>query len=147
MRPLAKVALAAACVFVLTAASVTTARVHLRIYDADGHAKPELTLADIVRSSVRADFDPSSRQAVLFFAFTKPGDRKFHLLTRALARRGARLHRYQHFAFAVNGHVYTRPFIDYKAYPNGFATGSVGVSMSLPSVKVARRLAGLIRSG
>jgi hypothetical protein len=113
----------------------------LRIYDPTGQVKTELTISDIVRSSAVADRSVGGVPA-LIFALTKSGQAKFHVLTRALARRGARLHKHQVFAIAIDGHVYSTPFIDYKVFPGGFpAAGSPDMEMNLSSFALAKKLA------
>ncbi len=83
---------------------------------------------------------------MLSFRLTTNGARKFHSLTRALARRGARLRRPQRFAFAVNGRVYSRPFVDYRAFPNGL-DGRTGIQVEGMTLATAQRLAREIRRG
>jgi hypothetical protein len=117
----------------------------LRIYDPSEHMAGEVGPTDVVRSSVRTSPDQPGT-AVLFFQLTSRGKQRIHTLTRALARRGARLHRNQHFAFAVSGHVYARPFIDYRALPNGI-DGEPGIEISGIPRKVAQRIAAEMRDG
>jgi len=119
--------------------------VELLIYDPVGRAKSEVRTADVVRSSARASRQPGG-SAALYFRLTKIGALKFHSLTRALARRGARLHRSQRFAFEVGGRVYARPLIDYRAYPNGL-DGRSGIQVDGLKLATAQRLAREIRQG
>ena len=111
----------------------------LRIYDPTGQVKTELTISDIVRSSAMADRSVGGVPA-LIFTLTKSGQAKFHVLTRALARRGARLHRNQVFAIAIDGHVYATPFIDYKVEPDGIPAGPA-MEMNVSSFALAKKLA------
>ncbi len=117
----------------------------LRISDLAGRVKAEVTNAGVVRSSVRAVRQAGGAAAVVG-VFTKDGASKFCSLTRGLARRGARVHRPQHFAIAVGGRVYARPWVDYRAFPNGLC-GSPGFEWGGMQLPVARRLARLIRGG
>ena len=112
----------------------------LRIYDPTGQVKTELTISDIVRSSALADRSIGGVPA-LVFALTKSGQGKLHVLTRGLARRGARLHRNQVFAIAIDGHVYSTPFIDYKVEPDGIPAGGSGMEMNVSSFALAKKLA------
>jgi hypothetical protein len=70
---------------------------------------------------------------------------RFHSLTLALARRGARLHRSLPVAIEINGRIRTRPHIDYKAYPDGLS-GTSGIEILLP-IPLAQMLAKQIRGG
>ena len=115
----------------------------LRVYDPTGLVKTEVTSADVVRSSFRAVLQPGGSAAVVG-TLTRAGDSKFCSLTRALARRGARLRRPQHFAFEVAGRVYARPWVDYKAFPNGVC-GSPAFEVVGMRLAVARTLVRLIR--
>jgi len=119
--------------------------VELRIYDSVGQAKWEVRTPDVVRSSARASRQPGG-VAALYFRLTTNGAFKFHSLTRALARRGTRLHRSQRFAFEVDGRVYARPFIDYRASPNGL-DGRSGIQVGGLKLATAQRLARGIRQG
>jgi hypothetical protein len=121
-----------------------TSQVALRIYDPSGQVKTEVTSADVVRSSVRASPGPGG--AVLSFDLTKQGASKFHTLTRALARRGARLHRRQAFAVEIGGKVFSRPWIDYRVNPDGLP-GDSGIEIDLSRLAVAQRLAKEILGG
>jgi hypothetical protein len=116
-----------------------TSRQLLRIYDPTRQVKTELTISDVVRSSVLADRTVGGVPA-LAFTLTKAGAAKFHVLTRALARRGARLHRNQVFAIAIDGHVYATPFIDYKVDPDGIPAGP-DMEMNVSSYALAKKLA------
>jgi hypothetical protein len=117
----------------------------LRIFDPSGLVKTQVTNDDAVRSSVRAVRQPAG-SAMLVGNFTKAGATKFCSLTRALARRGSRLRSPQHFAFEVAGRIYTRPWIDYRAFPNGLC-GSPGFQVGGMRLSVARSLVRLIRGG
>lgn len=121
----------------------STSRYELRVYDPTGRERTEITTADVVHSSVRV-VRQSGRTASLFFYLTKTGAARFHILTRALARRGARLHRHQHFAVEVGGRVYVRPWVDYLTFPDGLP-GDSGIEMDGVPLATARRLARLIR--
>jgi hypothetical protein len=128
-----------------SAALASTTQSRLRIFDPSGLVKTEVTNDGVVRSSVRA-VRQTDASGSLIGTFTKVGAAKFCSLTRALARRGARLARPQHFAFEVAGRIYTRPWVDYKAFPNGLC-GSPGFEVGGMRLAVARSLARLIRGG
>ena len=112
------------------------------MFDPTGAVRIELTSADIVPSSVQVNATPGAVTA----QFTTAGGRKFCALTRALARRGARLHRVQHFAVAVGGHVVSRPFIDFRAFPKGFCAGPPDFEIDVGSRTDAERLAHAMKS-
>jgi hypothetical protein len=68
----------------------------------------------------------------------------FDELTRLVAERGVREHRNQHFAVAFDGHVYARPYLDYRLYPKGLR-GDSGLELAnLPS-SVAQKVVSEIR--
>jgi endonuclease YncB( thermonuclease family) len=56
---------------------------------------------------------------VVSIALTDTGTSKFCRLTRAVARRGRALGKRQAFVIEINGHVKSRPQLDYDATPNG----------------------------
>lgn len=144
-------ALTAAALLVLSISLATSAgragtkQYELRIYDPTRQVKTEVTSAEVVRSSVRASRGPAG-SGILDFALTKPGASRFLSLTRALARRGARLHRNQSFALAIGGRVFSRPFVDYRRFPGGLP-GNAGIEVQLPRLAAAQKLAKEIRGG
>ena len=85
----------------------------VRIYDPAGGTKDEVRTADIVKSSV--EVSGVSGIWLLGFQLTPAGAREFHRLTRSLAQRGAQAGHPQPYAFAVDGHVYARPTVDYHS--------------------------------
>jgi hypothetical protein len=90
-------------------------------------ARPALTLYDI--SSVQPGTDPNTRSEQLEIALTKSGQRAFHTLTAAVARRGALVSGVgqtfnQHFAIAIDNKLISVPYIDYKQYPDGLVADS-----------------------
>ena len=119
-------------------------RVALRIYDPTDQTPSEVTIRDVVSSSVRAARDPGGA-GVLYFRLTDAGVRNCHALMRALARRGAREQRPQRFAIVVDGRVRSRPFVDYRVNPNGVDCGA-GLELTGLQPDVARRLAKLLRA-
>ena len=133
----------AASVSVATA-SVTASPFELRMYDPARLTKTEVTAADVVRSSARASRRLGGSGS-LDFLLTRQGAMRFHTLTLALARRGARLHRSLPLAIEVNGRIRTRPHIDYKAFPDGLS-GTSGIEILLP-LPLAQMLAKQIRGG
>jgi preprotein translocase subunit SecD len=139
---LALVALVAGCGGGHHSATAHRPPADIRIYDATGHVRVEVTERDVVGPSVkvwRADGTTN-----ITFELTTRGQRMFLRLTRGLARRGAKLHRTQHFALAVRGRVYSRPFIDYRASPNGL-DATEGLSISNVRPGIAKRLADALR--
>ena len=118
------------------------ADVSLRIFDPSGIAKTQVTSVDVIRLSVRA-VRKAGGSADLVGDFTKTGRAKFCALTRALARRGARVGVAQPLAIEVAGHVYARPRVDFKAFPTGLC-GSPSFEW-LMDLTLARRLAHVIR--
>jgi hypothetical protein len=120
-------------------------RYELRIYDPAGRVAAAITGAEVVRSSVRVVRESGGRFG-LFVGLTKNGASAFCSLTRALARRGARLHSRQRFAVALGSHVYARPWVDYRAFPNGLCS-TPGIEWAGMPLPVARRLAARIRTG
>jgi preprotein translocase subunit SecD len=135
-------ALALAVLTVLATAGGAAASGGVRIYAIGVKSAPVVTSADIIRSSVQAY--STSGQSGVAFTFTEAGATKFLLLTRAVAHRGARLHRFTEFAIEVDGHVYSRPFINYHRNPNGLPSPSA--ELVTTSLAVAQRLAALMRA-
>lgn len=118
----------------------------LRLYDPSRAIKTEVTLSDVVRTSVKTGPDPITGRTVLYLQLTNAGVTKFNRLTRLLAERGARLGTVQRVAFAVNGHIYARPFIDYMQFPHGL-DGRSGIQINPVTRQTASRLAAEIRYG
>jgi hypothetical protein len=144
-RPLICVAFALCALGLTAAASAQSGgMVTLRIYDPAGHIHTRVTLAGIARRETHVTHLGNLPTGTLGIVFTKAGRRGFCKLTRALAHRGARLHNHhESSAFAVNGHIYARPYIDYRVAPNGLCgVPALSVSMKLAT---ARRLARLLR--
>ena len=109
----------------------------VRIYDPAGGAKDEVRTAEIVKSSV--EVGGVSGIWLLGFQLTPDGAREFHRLTRSLAQRGAQAGHAQPYAFAVDGHVYARPPVDYHS-PYSLPDSS-GLEISGLRCDVAQRLA------
>jgi preprotein translocase subunit SecD len=114
----------------------------LRIYDPTGHVRFEVTERDIVASSVKTWRGDGTTS--INFELTRHGQRSFLALTRGLAHRGAMLHRVQHFAIAVRGRIYSRPFIDYRLTPDGL-DATTGVSIANVRPRMAKQLADALR--
>lgn len=115
----------------------------LYIYDARRLNSVVVTPSDVVRSSIHVARD--SGHPALAGQFTRTGASKFCRLTRALAQRGRRLRRLQHFIVQVNGAVFARPYVDYRAFPSGLCGAPgfevVGTDPAL-FAKLARKLRG-----
>jgi preprotein translocase subunit SecD len=116
-----------------------------QIYDTRHQANVKILTSDLVRESVKAYKLPGNSPAV-YFKLTDQGQSKFRRLTRALAKRGARLHAFQQMAIEINGKVYDRPGVDYKVMPDGF-TPDTGLDITLDDLATARRLAKEMRGG
>src|SRR6266576_6549614 len=80
----------------------------IRIFDPAGRVHQEVRSGDIASATV---IRGSGRTRSVALVFTKPGVQRFDELTRLVAERGVREHRNQHFAVAVDGHVYARPYL------------------------------------
>jgi hypothetical protein len=117
----------------------------LRIYDPANNAKAGLTVADVVRSSARAESGETAGSGLLYFRFTRAGVLKFRRLTRELARRGSRVHRLQRLTIEINHRVYERPTVDYRVFPDGL-DASQGLEIDRLTLSVASRLAQEIRN-
>ncbi len=121
-------------------------RTTFRIYDPSNQAAPQVTGGDVVPSSVRVARG-FGRSGVVYLRLTRDGARKFGVLTRGLARRGARVNRPQSFAIEVNGRVLSRIEVDYQLFPNGISgTASEGVEIAGPRLSEAREIAEDIRA-
>ena len=116
-----------------------------RIYDPLGHIKTEVTASDVLRRSARASRTPDGSWS-LTFRLTDEGEAEFHRLTRALAKRGARLHRPQRFRIEMNGTVFSRSTIDYRIFPDGFGV-ETGMWFHGLRPATAQRLAQQMRNG
>jgi hypothetical protein len=146
-RLLVSAFVAAAGLGVASGALATDQGSMLRMFDASGAVKTEITLTDVARNSVRAAADPNvPGHYVLYFRLTSGGVAKFDRLTKLLAQRGARLKSFQHIIFEVNGHIYARPFIDYLQFPRGL-DGRSGIEINQLTQRTATRLAAEIRHG
>jgi hypothetical protein len=120
----------------------------LRIYDPTGKVPVELTAADIVRGSVRAELPElqpvGGGYAVVSIALTDTGTSKLCRLTRALARRGRQLGKRQITVIEINGRVRSRVRIDHDASPKGIC-GAPGFEIQGIRRKEAQALVRLIR--
>jgi hypothetical protein len=143
---LATIVVTAATVARAEAAQRVASGASVRMFDPTGQIATEVQTGDVIKSSARASrefpFDP--HRGVLFFRLKPTGAVKFHVLTRALAKRGARLGRRQKFALAIGDRVVLRADIDYDATPNGL-DGRQGVQVVGLSFAKAQELARAIR--
>jgi hypothetical protein len=117
----------------------------LRIFDPTGHIHAQVTLSGIVRRQTAVTYVNYPRgTGRLLLVFNRAGRTDFCRLTQGLARRGARLHNHHEVnAFEVNGHIYLRPYVDYRYYPNGLC-GLPDLQMQMKLV-TAGQLARLLR--
>lgn len=129
---------------IITAAACTEDEdpLRLRIYDPKGVAKVEVTTADIARRSARMHRVGST--AAISFRLTNAGAKRSHVLTRALARRGAHSGQRQRFFLAIDGRIYARIWIGYDAFPNGF-DGRSGIQIEGVDPSTARDIVRRIR--
>jgi hypothetical protein len=115
------------------------------MYDPSGRVADEVTVSDVVVSSVRTGPDGGRTNTdFIYFALTPRGRQRFHHLTAGLAHRGSTLHRVQHFAFEVEGRIYARPFIDYRINPDGL-DASTGLEIPGVPPMAAKRVAAALR--
>ncbi len=116
-----------------------------RTYDPLGHVKVEVTESDVLRSSARAAREPDGSWS-FSFRLTDEGQAEFRRLTRALAKRGARLHRPLRCVTEMNGTVLSRSTVDYRIFPDGYGAEE---GMWFPGFHpaAARRLANQMRKG
>lgn len=87
---------------------------------------PALSGADL--TDPLASTDPVTGAPSVQFGFTHAGADAFARLTRAVARRGARISSsgapsFQHFAIALGDQLVTVPYIDFNQYPHGIDPG------------------------
>jgi hypothetical protein len=128
---------------------IGTASAHpstVRIFDPAGEIKAQLTTPDVIRRSVKAGRLPGDAKGFgsLTLTFTSRGERSFCALTKALAKRSKLAGVPEEMAFAVNGRVYKRPSVDFRASPGGFCTGPPIIEFDMP-LQLAQRLARIIR--
>jgi len=116
-----------------------------RTYDPLGYVKVQVTESDVLRRSAHAAREPGGRWS-LNFRLTEDGQAKFRRLTRALAKRGAQLHRPLRCVTEINGTVLSRSTVDYRIFPDGYGAEK---GMWFPGYRpaAARRLADQIRTG
>jgi preprotein translocase subunit SecD len=116
-----------------------------RTYDPLGDVKVQLTESDVLRRSARAVREPDGSWS-FSFRLTNDGQAQFRRLTRALAVRGARLHRPLRCVTEMNGAVLSRSTVDYRIFPDGYGAEE---GMWFPGFRAAaaRRLADQMRKG
>jgi SecD/SecF fusion protein len=116
---------------------------------------PEMTGSDLKLSGTRQDFDPQSNQPIVLLSFTSHGRKKFGEITRKEAERGKLLSNTigqgqqinQHFAIVLDNEIKSWPQIDWKQNPNGIeGTNGAQITGSF-SVKEAKDLALVLRTG
>jgi len=139
------VTLVASGLVAVGASAQSNAKTTLRIFDPTGQIHAQVTLSGIVRRQTAVTYvnDPRGMGRLLL-VFNRAGRTDFCRLTRGLARRGARLHNHHEVnAFEVNGHIYLRPYVDYRYYPNGLC-GLPDLQMQM-KLATARQLTRLLR--
>jgi hypothetical protein len=137
-------------VLVLGCGHSKSSEFRFRIYDPLGNVKGQVTESGVLRSSARSvrlgDGAASPEgSASFYFRLTDEGEAEFHRLTRALVRRGARLHRPQRFVIEMNGTVLSDSTIDYRLFPDGF-DGKTGLEFAGLPPATAQRLAHQMRA-
>jgi SecD/SecF fusion protein len=114
---------------------------------------PELDGSDLKLEGTRQDFDTVTGEPIVTMQFSREGGEKFGDVTKEEAQRG-RLQSgitgqkvVQHFAMVLDREIKSWPSIDWEQYPNG-VSGSSGAQISgIGSLKEARDLATVLRSG
>jgi hypothetical protein len=116
-----------------------------RTYDPLGSVKAEVTESDVLRRSARAAREPDGSWS-FSFQLTDEGQATFRRLTRALAKRGARLHRPLRCVTEMNGTLLSRATVDYRIFPDGYGAEK---GMWFPGFRpaTAQRLAHQMRNG
>jgi SecD/SecF fusion protein len=120
---------------------------------------PEITGNDLRAEGTRQDFDQG--QPIVTLEFTDAGGRKFHEVTRELARRGrsvalqlgvptgdrdSRQPALQRFAIVLDNEIRSFPTIDFVENPDGIAGGRAQIT-GLDSADEARDLALVLQTG
>ncbi len=120
---------------------------------------PEVTGKDLRAEGTRQDFDQG--QPIVTLEFSDEGGRKFHEVTRELARRGrsvalqlgvptgdrnARQAALQRFAIVLDNEIRSFPTIDFGENPDGIAGGRAQIT-GLDSSEEARDLALVLQTG
>src|SRR5215218_2929148 len=77
---------------------------------------------------------------------TPDGQRRFHELTRAIARRGADERELQHLAIVVDGQVIALASIDWRQAPDGIDGAGFGISRPM-TPEQAKQLAAILSGG
>jgi SecD/SecF fusion protein len=109
---------------------------------------PQLTGNDLKLSGTQQDFDPSTGQPIVTMQFTGHGDKVFHDITRAEARRGQILGTNQSFAIVLDNQLYSFPDIVYATYPDGIDPTAGGAEITgIASLSEAKSLALVLQTG
>ena len=105
---------------------------------------PELTDADVDRSTARRAADPSTRETFVLVRLTPGGRDAFARLTREVARVGGRDQAWHHLAVVVGDEIVAFPEVDFDVYPDGIAN-SLEIRIATANDADARRLAKKVR--
>ena len=126
---------------------------------------PEATGNDLNNGAISAQIgtQPGQGNAFVQLGFKSSGNKKFHEITRAEARRGQELSAAagqtgsdqatvqkfaQHFAIVLDGKLRSTPYIDYKQNPDGIDPSGGGAEISnMQSIGEAKDLALVLKSG
>lgn len=128
-------------------ASAVTQPGRLAVYDLE-RGKPDRPAVDNAAiASAEVSEDPTTGEPVVLVKLTKAGQEEFSGLTKLVAERGADREELQHVAIAVDGRVYSEPYIDWRVAPSGI-DGSEGIQISDGfTAQQARELAAVLDSG
>jgi hypothetical protein len=118
---------------------------HFRTYDPLGYVRIEVTESDVLRRSAHASRERDGWWS-LNFRLTEEGQAKFRRLTRALAKRGARLHRPLRCVAEMNGTLLSRSTFDYRIFPDGYGAEK-GMWFPGYRAETAQRLADQMQEG
>ena len=97
---------------------------------------PQMSGEDLRLQGTRQDFDTQNGQPIVLMSFTDSGADKFHDITRAEAQRGQNKYSLygaggdpenfnQNFAIVLDKEIRSFPSIDFRQYPDGWASGRV----------------------
>jgi hypothetical protein len=119
----------------------------LAVYDSEQGRPGRPAFGNAAIKSARPGEDPMTSEPIVVLQLTSAGEREFEALTRTVSQRGKQLGEPQHFAIAVDGRVYSEPYIDWRYAPNGI-DGSEGMHISGNFTPAqARELAAVLDSG
>ena len=115
--------------------------------------EPALTNADVARAY--AAVDPSAQEPVVVLEFTPRGQAAFETLTRTIAQRGKarsdegvdHMRALQHLVLVLDDRIMARPYIDFRASPDGIDGADGAQIQGGLTPESARRIAAILNSG